>query len=320
MRAIQIAQFGDPGDVLRVVDLPEPPAPGVGEVKVAVELSPLNLHDLVLVSGALIQPPLPLVLGNEGIGRIVEVGSGVNTVEVGDLVVLPLLAGAWREQLVLSAEGLFRLPEGNVEQLSMVGGNPATAGLILSEYAGLEPGDWVVQNAANSGVGRSLIALAKVRGFRTINLARNESVFDDLTALGADIVHLDDASAAEHVRKEIGDARVALAVDSVGGQGVGRLVDLLSDRGWLVTYAAATGQPMSIDAFSLIAKHLTVRGFSAAAFDYATKVLPIIHEAAPLVASGALFVPIAAVFDLNDIHAAVEQLQRGGKVLLKVAQ
>jgi NADPH:quinone reductase-like Zn-dependent oxidoreductase len=101
---------------------------------------------------------------------------------------------------------------------------------------------------------------------------------------------------------------------------VGRLVDLLSDGGWLVTYAAATGQPMSINAFSLIAKHLTVRGFSAAAFDYATKVLPIIHEAAPLVESGALFVPVAAVFDLDDIHAAVEQLQRGGKVLLKVAK
>jgi NADPH:quinone reductase-like Zn-dependent oxidoreductase len=320
MRAIQIAQFGDPGDVLRVVDLPEPPAPGVGEVKVAVELSPLNLHDLVLVSGALIQPPLPLVLGNEGIGRIVEVGSGVDTVEVGDLVVLPLLAGAWRERLLLPAEGLFRLPEGNVEQLSMVGGNPATAGLILSEYAGLEPGDWVVQNAANSGVGRSLIALAKARGFRTINLARDESTFADLTASGADIVHLDDASAAEDVRKEIGAARVALAVDSVGGQGVVRLVDLLSDRGWLVTYAAATGDPMSINAMSLIGKHLTVRGFSVAEFDYATKVLPVIHEAAPLIASGALFVPVAAVFELDDIYAAVQQVVRGGKVLLKVAK
>jgi NADPH:quinone reductase-like Zn-dependent oxidoreductase len=320
MRAIQIAQFGNPSDVLRVVDLPEPPAPGAGEVKVAVEISPLNLHDLVLVTGQLLRPPLPLVLGNEGIGRIVEVGSGVETVKVGDLVVLPLLAGAWREQLVLGAEGLFRLPEGNVEQLSMVGGNPATAGLILSEYACLEPGDWVVQNAANSGVGRSLIALAKARGFRTINLARDESTFADLTASGADIVHLDDASAAEDVRKEIGDARIALAVDSVGGDGVGRLVDLLSEGGWLVTYAAATGQPMSINAMSLIGKHLTVRGFSVAAFDYATKVLPIIREAAPLVASGALFVPVAAVFDLDDIHAAVEQVLRGGKILLKVAK
>jgi NADPH:quinone reductase-like Zn-dependent oxidoreductase len=320
MRAIQIAQFGNPADVVRVVDLPEPPAPGVGEVKVAVELSPLNLHDLVLVTGQLLRPPLPRVLGNEGIGRIVEVGSGVDTVEVGDLVVLPLLAGAWREQLVLGAEGLFRLPEGNVEQLSMVGGNPATAGLILSEYAGLEPGDWVVQNAANGGVGRSLIALAKARGFRTINLARDESTFADLTKSGADIVHRDDASAAEDVRKEIGDARIALAVDSVGGDGVDRLVDLLSDGGWLVTYAAATGQPMSINAMSLIGKHLTVRGFSIAAFDYATKVLPIIHEAAPLVASGALFVPVAAVFELDDIHAAIQQVLRGGKVLLKVAR
>jgi len=320
MRAIQIAQFGDPSDVVRVVELPEPPAPGAGEVKVAVEFSPLNLHDLLIVGGQFVRPPLPLVLGSEGIGRIVEVGGGVDTVEVGDLVVLPLLAGAWREQLVLGAEGLFRLPEGNVEQLSMVGGNPPTAGLILSEYADLEPGDWVVQNAANSGVGRSLIDLAKTRGFRTINLARDESTLADLTKSGPDIVHLDDASAAEDIRREISDARIALAVDSVGGESAGRLVDLLSDGGWLVTYAAATGQPMAINALSLIGKHLTVRGFSIADFDYATKVLPVIHEAAPLVASGALVVPVAAVFELDDIQAAIQQVLRGGKVLLKVVQ
>ena len=211
MRAIQITEFGNPSDVVRVVDLPEPPAPGAGEVKVAVEFSPLNLHDLLLVTGQLVRPPLPRVLGNEGIGRIAEVGSGVDTVEVGDLVVLPLLAGAWREQLVLSAKGLFPLPEGNVEQLSMVGGNPPTAGLILSEYADLEPGDWVVQNAANSGVGRSLIALAKTRGFRTINLARDESTFADLTASGADIVHLDDPAYA-FVAENQGGAVVARAV------------------------------------------------------------------------------------------------------------
>jgi hypothetical protein len=48
--------------------------------------------------------------------------------------------------------------------------------------------------------------------------------------------------------------------------------------------------------------------------------MPVICEAAPRVASGALFVSIAAVFDLDDIHAAVQKLERGGKVLLKVAQ
>ena len=320
MRAIQITQFGKPEDVVRVVDLPEPPAPGAGQVKVAVEVSPLNLHDLLLINGALVRPPLPLVLGAEGVGRIVEVGVGVDTVAVGDLVVLPLYAGAWRERLLLSADGLFALPEGNVEQFSMLGSNPPTAGLILSEYADLRPGDWIVQNAANSGVGRSLIALAKARGFRTINLVRNESVFAELTAAGADVVHLDDATAAEDVRREIGDARVALAVDSVGGEAPARLLDVLSDGGSLVAYASASGQPMSIASLALIGKRATVRGFFVGQFDYATKVVPVIREAAPLVASGALFVPPAAVFDLDDIGAAIEQLRRGGKILLKVAR
>ena len=213
---------------MRVVDLPEPPAPGPGQVKVAVELSPLNRHDLLLVSGALLQPPLPLVLGNEGVARVVEVGQGVGTVAVGDLVVVPLFAGAWRERLLLPAEGLFPLPDGSVEQFSMLGSNPPTAGLILSEYADLEPGDWIVQNAANSGVGRSLIALAKARGFGPSTSPGTSPCSPDLTASGADIVHLDDATAAEDVRKEIGDARVALAVDSVGGVSAARLLDLLS--------------------------------------------------------------------------------------------
>ena len=320
MRAIQITQFGTPEDVVRLVDLQEPPAPGPREVKVAVELSPLNKHDLLLAGGEFVQPPLPLVLGNEGVARVVEVGQDVGTVAVGDLVVVPLFAGAWRERLLLPAEGLFSLPEGSVEQFSMLGSNPPTAGLILSEYVDLEPGDWIVQNAANSGVGRSLIALAKARGFRTINLARNESVFADLTASGADIVHLDDATAAEDVRKEIGDARVALAVDSVGGVAGARLLDLLSEGGSLVAYAAATGQPMPVDELALIIKRATIRGFFSGHYDYATKLLPVIREAAPLVASGALFVPPAAVFDLDDIHAAIRQLEHGGKVLLKVAR
>jgi NADPH:quinone reductase-like Zn-dependent oxidoreductase len=320
MRAIQIAQFGRPQDVVRVVDLPEPSAPGAGEVKVAVEFAPLNLHDLLLAGGALVRPPLPLVLGAEGVGRIIEVGPGVDTVEVGDLVVLPLYSGAWRERLLLPADGLFLLPEGSVEQFSMVGSNPPTAGLILSEYADLKPGDWIVQNAANSGVGRSLIALAKARGFRTVNLVRDESVSAELTAAGADIVHLDNATAAEDVRAAIGDARVALAVDSVGGDAPARLLDLLSDSGALVAYASATGQPMSITSLARIGKRASVHGFFVGQFDYATKVLPVIREAAPLVASGALFVPPAAVFDLDEIDAAIERLQRGGKILLKLAR
>jgi len=320
MRAIQIEQFGDPAQVLRVVDIEEPPPPGPHEVLVSVEVSPLNKHDLLVVSGMLARPPLPHIPGAEGVARVLATGAEVDGLQVGDLVVLPLYAGAWRERLVVPADGLFALPAGgNIEQYSMLGSNPPTAGLMLSECTPLQPGDWVVQNAANSGVGRSLIALAKLRGLKTINLARDDATFAELTAAGADAVHVDDPDAVGDVRAVIGDARVALAVEAVGGPGVARLLELLSDGGWLVSYSWARDEPMWVDTSALVGKHLTVRGFFVGDFDYRDKVVPVIREAAPLVADGALVVPVAGVCPLEHIQGAVQHLLRGGKILLKVA-
>ena len=317
MRAIQIEQFGDPAHVLRVVDIEEPPPPGPHEVLVSVEFSPLNKHDLLVVSGMLAQPPLPHVPGAEGVARVLATGAEVDGLQVGDLVVLPLYAGAWRERLVVPADSLFALPAGgSEEQYSMLGSNPPTAGLMLSESTPLHSGDWVVQNAANSGVGRSLIALAKRRGLRTINLARNDDTFAELKAAGADVVHVDDADAVGDVRAMIGDARVGLAVDSVGGPGVARLLGLLSDGGSLVGYSWARDEPMWVDTATLVGKHLTVRGFFVGDFDYREKVVPVIHEAAPLVADGTLVVPVAGVYPLEHIQDAVTHLLRGGKILL----
>ena len=321
MRAIQIEQFGDPAQVLRVVDVEEPPPPGPHEVLVSVEVSPLNKHDLLVVTGMLARPPLPHIPGAEGVARVLATGAEVDGLQVGDLVVLPLYAGAWRERLVVPADGLFALPAGgNIEQYSMLGSNPPTAGLMLSECTPLQTGDWVVQNAANSGVGRSLIALAKLRGLKTINLARDDATFAELTEAGADVVHVDDPDAVGDVRAVIGDARVALAVEAVGGPGVARLLELLSNGGWLVSYSWARDEPMWVDTATLVGKHLTVRGFFVGDFDYRDEVVPVIREAAPLVADGALVVPVAAVYPLEDIQDAVQHLLRGGKILLKVAE
>ena len=320
MRAIQIKQFGEPGQVLSVVDVEEPPPPGPREVLVSVEVSPVNKHDLLVVGGMLARPPLPHIPGAEGVARVLATGAEVDGLHVGDLVVLPLYSGAWRERLVVPADGLFPLPPGgDIEQYAMLGSNPPTAGLMLSECTPLQSGDWVVQNAANSGVGRSLIALAKRRGLKTINLVRDDATFAELTAAGADVVHVDDDDAVGDVRAVIGDARVALAVDSVGGPGVSRLLELLSDGGLLVSYSWARDEPMWVDTSTLVAKHITVRGFFVGDFDYRDKVVPVISEVAPLVADGSLTVPVAAVYPLEHIQEAVQHLLRGGKILLKVA-
>ena len=86
MRAIQIEQFGDPARVIRVVDIEEPPPPGPHEVLLSVEVSPLNKHDLLVVSGMLARPPLPHIPGAEGVARVLATGAEVDGLQVGDLV------------------------------------------------------------------------------------------------------------------------------------------------------------------------------------------------------------------------------------------
>jgi NADPH:quinone reductase-like Zn-dependent oxidoreductase len=105
----------------------------------------------------------------------------------------------------------------------------------------------------------------------------------------------------------------------VGGDATATLVQLLSDRGVLVSYSAATGRPMAVNALFLIGKHLTVKGFYLGDFDHVSKVLPAQIEAAPLVASGALRVPVAAVYPMSKIKEAVTHLLKGGKILIDIA-
>jgi NADPH:quinone reductase-like Zn-dependent oxidoreductase len=116
-----------------------------------------------VIQGAFpVRPSLPSIVGNEGVGRVLAVGSGVEHLKVGDRVLIPLYAFNWRERLVVPAAGLFSLPDADPQQLAMLGVSPPTASLLLDEMSDPKPGDWVIQNAANSGVGRSLIAVAKV--------------------------------------------------------------------------------------------------------------------------------------------------------------
>jgi NADPH:quinone reductase-like Zn-dependent oxidoreductase len=166
MRTVQLTAYGDPIEVLKLVETPEPEAPGPNQVLIGVEFSPVNQSDLLLARGIYAhRPALPTVIGNEGVGRVLDVGPGVDNIKIGDRVVAPLSSFTWRERMVVPARGLFALPPGaDPQQLSMLAINPPTSALLLSEYVDLKPGEWVVQNAANSGVGRWVIAFAKTRG------------------------------------------------------------------------------------------------------------------------------------------------------------
>jgi NADPH:quinone reductase-like Zn-dependent oxidoreductase len=312
-----IKAFGEPSEVLELVDVPEPKATAAGEVLVGVEYAPINMNDLYLIQGGFpVRPSLPSFIGNEGVGRVLAVGNGVQHLKVGDRILIPLYAFSWRERLVVPAAGLFSLPDADPRQLAMLGINPPTASLLLDEASDLKPGDWVVQNAANSGVGRSLIVIAKARGLKTINLVRRRELVRELEAIGGDVVVVDEDGALDKIKTTIGNGRVQLAVDGVSGKGSATIASALSAHGTFVIYAYMGGGPVGISPFDLIVKRVIAKGFFMNDPDIEPKIPAALREAVPLVASGAIQLPIAATYSLSSLHEAVLHTQRGGKVLL----
>ena len=110
-------------EVLELVDAREPTGPAAGEVLVGVEYAPVNMNDLYVIQGAFpVRPSLPSFVGNEGVGLVLAVGSGVEHLKVGDRILIPLYAFSWRERLVVPAAGLFSLPDADPRQLAMAHG------------------------------------------------------------------------------------------------------------------------------------------------------------------------------------------------------
>jgi NADPH:quinone reductase-like Zn-dependent oxidoreductase len=319
MRAVQLTAYGNPVDGLEYVDIPEPDAPGPNQVLIGVEFSPIDPSDLLLALGIYaLRPALPTVIGNEGVGRVLAVGPEVESVKVGDRVLAPLSSFTWRERMVISANGLFALPDADPQQLAMLAINPPTAALLLSEYVTLKPGEWVVQNAANSGVGRWVIAFAKTRGLKTVNIVRRLELVAELEAIGGDVV-VESPDVPERIKAAVGQAELRLALDGVSGPATGVLAATLSPRGTLVSFAAMSLSPMSISPLDVIFKPLTMRGFYMAHPEFAAKLAPAAAQAAKMIASGRLHIPVAATYPLSSIKEAIAHAQRGGKILLDVA-
>lgn len=143
MKAIQLKATGNPVENLKLVEIPKPTSPESGEVIIKMEYSPVNFSDLMVAKGVyFIQPELPAVIGGEGVGKIVEIGADVQSVKVGDRVVVPFGIYAWAEFVKAPAENLFAISEfSDPKQAAMASINPPTAILLLNEYVNLERGD-----------------------------------------------------------------------------------------------------------------------------------------------------------------------------------
>ena len=323
MYALQISTFGKPSDVVELVKIPDPDGPIANEVLVAVEYAPIDGADLLTIRGQYgVLPSLPTGIGSEGVGRILSVGEEVDGLKVGDRVLFSFPHSSWRERIVLPSTGLFPLPQGaDPQQLSMLSINPPTGALLLSEYGELSPGDWVIQNAGNSGVGRSVIAFAKDRGLRTVSLVRRQELIDELVAAGGDIVLMDGAEISARVAEATGYAKIALALDGVGGEAMLSLSGCLTPGGTLVVYSAVSRKPGLASVVDIVFRNVTIRGFwlYSPEFRASPKVLKAIKMGARLIAEGKLHMPVAATYPVIAAKEAIAHAQRGGKVLFELS-
>ncbi len=319
MRALQNTAFGDPVETLKLVDVPEPGNPGPDEVLIAMEYAPINGNDLAVITNRFVySTPLHSIVGNEGVGRVLEIGSNVSNVKVGDRVLPPLYALTWRERLVVPAKGLFALPANvDPQQLAMLRINPPTAVLLLERFVDLKEGDWVVQNAANSGIGRTVIALAKKRGLRTINFVRRSELVKELEEAGGDVVLVDEPYFVDKAKAVVGSGNVRLAIDGLSGSAAVRLIDVLSQNGVLVSYAFTSGELVApVKVVDLHLRGIIVRGIYIDLPEYQPYIADAIQESAELMARGELDLPVAAVYPLADYQKAIAHATKGGKVLL----
>lgn len=325
MRAVQFSQFGNPAEVLELVDH-HPGQPSEDEALITVEATPIHPSDLLTVSGEYgLLPPLPATPGNEGVGRIVEVGKNVVNIQTGDLVLLPLGSGTWREGMCAAASELVKLPD-NVDpvQMSMMTINPLTADLLLSDCVELHSGDWVIQNAANSSVGHYLVALAKARGIKTINLVRRGGgVALQIEELGGTEVIVDQGqNIQDQVKAIVGGDPVRLAIDAVGGAASNVLAGCLSPGGTLVNYGRMSGTPCEIDPSHLIFRDIDITGFWLLNWfreNGQSAMIQRLQSLAAHFAEGRLRAEIAGTYPLDRIRDAVKQSQqqsRDGKVIL----
>ncbi len=323
MKQVQFSAFGEPETVVACVDVPDAGPPGDGEVLVTVDAFPINPADLLTITGGYAsKPDLPATLGAEGTGRIAALGGGGADLRIGDRVIL-LARNNWCQQRCLPASDVIKVPEDtDVLQMAMLKVNPATAWMMLLDYVQLEPGDWFIQDAANSGVGSALISLAKAEGVRSINVVRRPELLPGLRTQGGDIALVDGADLAERVAEATGGAHVRLAIDAVGGSQVMRLADCLADGGTVVNYGLLSGEPCQIRSDQIIFKGITLTGFWLQR-QLTSMTRPEIEKLYALlaghVASGALAVDVEATYSIERIQNAVEhagRINRRGKVLV----
>ncbi len=340
MKAIRFSHHGEPKEVLAVTDQPLP-EPGENEIRVRILFSPVNPSDLLYVRGYYsgVTAAFPAPVGFEGVGVVDALGPGVDQLSVGQRVfALNSQGGNWSEYAVIPAASAIRAPEGIAdEQVASLLINPASAILMVRHVLAVPRGEWLLQSAAGSELGRMIIRLAKRDGIRTLNVVRRRDAVAALEELGADAVIVStDGPIDKQVREIVGPQGVRYAIDPGTGQTGTEIFRSLSEDGRMLVYGSLTREPIRVGddpRFTLSGRRtlevywlgywiprLDESGFYPSGTPATAQLM---DEVAGLIREGVLETSPGTHYPLDHICDAVveaESVGRSGKVLLAPGQ
>ncbi|MEG9436510.1 zinc-dependent alcohol dehydrogenase family protein [Edaphobacter sp. HDX4] len=271
MKALIFRETGEPKSVLELAEIPTPPL-RPGEALVRVLLSPINASDLHMVRGRYgYQPELPASPGIEGVGIVEAIGPGLQAPTVGTRVVFVDIWNTWREQIVCPADKLLPVPDGLNDSTAAVSYiNPLTAWALAISTHNLKEGDWLLQTAAASSVGKLVLQLAQQYRFKTINVIRRREQESIIRSLGGnEVICTADEDLRVRLQELTAGKGVERAIDCVAGAVGAEVARNLAPGGTMLVYGALSSHRqtdpakfiMPLFAPRLIYSTATVRGW-----------------------------------------------------------
>jgi NADPH:quinone reductase-like Zn-dependent oxidoreductase len=322
-RAITYASAGDPAAVLEATEIPDPPTPGPGQVQVEVRAFPIHPGDLVGVRFGPRTPGQRTVAGLEGTGVVVAAGPGVDTPTVGTRVTVFPNPGSWAQRINVAAELAVPVPDSVSDDVAaQMVCNPITALLLYraaQQHFSVGVDGIVINNAANSSVGRLFTTSAEHHHIATISVVRSADRAHELATRqpNVPVVSTDSPDWVQRIRAIADGHPIPVALDPVGGVVAGHLISVLSSGGTLITYGALAQDNIPLHASALLGGEIGIPGLSIGR--WLSGVAPErrrsdIAGVTAIATTQAANFDVAGTYTLDQISAAVQHVSAPGKI------
>jgi NADPH2:quinone reductase len=314
---------------LRLADVAEPVL-RAGEAMVELSYAALNPADRYLAEKQYPgKPPLPHILGRDGIGRVTQVDSGTQDIRIGDKRAILRgdvgvnRWGTFAERVAVPVDNLVETPrEWTEEQSAGATLVYLTAYQALTMWGPLPESALVLVTGASGGVGVASIQRASAMGYTVVGLSRSAEKRRQLELLGAAATFdPEDEQWRKALKEGFAPRRVDLAIDNIGGKLLPQVIDALGDNGRVSLVGRLAGPVPNFNTASLFFRRLRMGGVAVGSYTNPES-RAAWGEVRRLLARRGARPLVDSIFPFEQLPKAFERLAKGpmGKVLLKVGK